>query len=260
MEGFKETRQENFEKKDFIVAIFGGGSESTDSDKLAMADANKLATSIIESGFSVATGGYNTGTMRVASEAAAEKLAEQGVGDTTSQIKAFPLTKNFKNKGQEVPEVENAEIVRSRSLPKRLDHLINEPSAYIVLNGNIGTTVELLTALHSEMLNAMKTGEKFKKPIIIVDESLKHVDTLAALVNKDHRLQNTSVFEDCFVVNDLEKSLEVVESILNSYYEKTQGYQNFSRIAAEKGSSDQRYYKLSTFLKQRDSFESGGGI
>lgn len=206
----------------FRVAIFGTGGDKSASDKQAVEQAKTLAQKIIEDGFSLATGGHDTGIMKAATETAAEKAKELGRRPTEA-IKGFPLTKTYGN----LPEVREAGITRSASLTTRLRHLIDGSSAFVVLGGKIGTVVELLTALHSENVRRLAKQKPARRPLLIIDPSLEHLDTLNLLVGRDEKLKKREVLEDIYYLAGQTGWEEKANHILELYYRQSLG-QNLS--------------------------------
>lgn len=202
----------------FRVAIFGTGSEKTGDDKTAMENSRKIAEKAIEDGFSISTGGYDSGVMKAASEAAAEKAKELG-RKTENLIKGF----TFSEKYPEKPVVKNAEIKRSESLMERLKHLIDKSKAFIVLGGKFGTIVELITTIHSENVQQMQKEKPVSRPIIIIDPSLEHLDTLNSLVERDQKLQKMEALKHTYFLAGNKNWEEKTNNILELYYKQTLG-------------------------------------
>lgn len=218
-----EQKQESLDspekRADFRVAIFGTGSESTKEDKLAISNAKEIAREAIEYGFSISTGGYDVGVMKAASEAAADKLYQLGENDLEKRIKGFTLETKY----TESPAVKNAEIKQAKSLIDRLEHLIDESKAFIVLGGRFGTIVELITAIHSENVQRMSKEKSPAKPIIIIDPSFEHLDMLNMLVDRDEKLHNSEVLKDMYFISDDENWQKRANDVLEIYYKQSIG-------------------------------------
>lgn len=205
------------ERAAFRVAIFGVGSESAEEDKLTMENARRIASKAIDDGFSIATGGYNIGVMRAATEAASEKLRKTGIENTGSRIKGFALAEKY----TETPVVSHAEVKRSESLTERLQHLVDESRAFIVMGGNFGTFVELMMAIHSENVQRMPKRQASPKPIIIIDPGFELSNTLNFLVDRDKKLQNMETLKHIYFIAGFKNWEEKANQILEIYYKQT---------------------------------------
>jgi predicted Rossmann-fold nucleotide-binding protein len=202
----------------FRIAIFGTGSESTKEDQMAIENSKKIAEKAIENGFSISTGGYDSGVMKAASEAAAEKAKKLG-RKTEDLIKGFIFSKKYPEK----PVVKNAEIKRSKSLTERLKHLIDESKAFVVLGGKIGTVVELITTIQSENVQQIQKEKSLSRPIIIIDPSFEHLDTLNFLVDRDKKLQKTEALKHTYFLAGGKNWEEKANHILELYYKQSLG-------------------------------------
>jgi predicted Rossmann-fold nucleotide-binding protein len=245
---FKDTPER---RVNFRITIFGTGSEKTVNDKAAIKTASNIAPKIVEQGFSLATGGYG-GVMKAASESGAVKAKELGF-NPNERILAFPLKEDENLKGQEVTE---ADIVRSETLPKRLVHLIDESSGgYIIIGGGYGTTVEMLTVLETRRINAKLNPEITARPIVIIDESLKHTDLLTRLARKEKKLQGSETLDQTYILGNEPQAVDVASQIMEAYYQKSIGLE----IPDELNDELSRY-NLGKFLKNQEEFNEGGGI
>lgn len=220
---FKEKSA--FEKKsDFRVAIFGSGSESSEDDKQAMNYAKEISGSLIEQGFSIATGGYDNGVMKAANEGALEKInSKENLGDEKELIKHFPFSKEATETGVFGKSINDGEVTDSNSLTERLGHLINESNAFVVTAGKFGTIIELLVAIHSQNLNGLVENENTNKPIIVVDSSFSHLGTLVALVDSDPKLLKMHGIKDLYFSGGDEDWEKTTSEIIEKYYKQAAG-------------------------------------
>lgn len=221
----------------FRVAIFGTGSEQSETDLQAMAYAKKLAEQIIKSGFSISTGGYDKGVMKSATDSAHETADKIGIDDPKKLINAFPLTENI-NAGK---KVKGAEINESSTLIERLKHLVDESKAFVVLGGKLGTVVELITAIHSETIQQMQKDKPAPRPIIIIDPELEHLNTLNQIVGNDERLLKMDGLKHTYILGGTENWLDNTNKILNLYYRQN----NNEELADE----EQEFLNQSNYLE-----------
>jgi predicted Rossmann-fold nucleotide-binding protein len=238
-------------RREFRVAIFGTGRESSDQDEEAMRNAGLVAGLAVEQGFSIATGGYNQGAMRSASEAAVKKAKELGIEDTGEVVKAYPLAEKLKGE-----TVLDAEIVRSDTLVERLEHLIDESSAFVIVGGKTGTVLELISALHSEHIQKkMREKGAAARPIIIIDPSMEHTDLLSLLAKRDKKFKSDKTLNEVYILSHTADMQGQVKEILDLYYKESRG---------EKMSEEERLkldkLSLKNFLDSQEHFAAGAGI
>ncbi len=225
----------------YKVAIFGTGSEGSIEDKVAMENARKIAERVVENGFGIVTGGYDGGVMKAASEggvAAAQKIGKE---NTAEFVKAFPLTEKYLNQAA----VQGAKITRSETLPERLEHLIDESEAFVVLGGKFGTVVELITTLHSESVRRMPQEKPSPRPIIIVDSTLQHLDTLNFMLDRDKKLQRSSALEHTYFLTGNESSSVEAKRIVEDYYQQSLG--------KELGEDERQYLAQASYRHNYDN-------
>jgi predicted Rossmann-fold nucleotide-binding protein len=247
--GGMENEREN--RRKFRVAIFGTGREGSEQDEEAMRNAGLVAGLAIEQGFSVATGGYNKGAMRSASEAAVKKAMELGIEDTSEVVKAFPLSERLKGE-----IVSGAEIVRSDMLVERLEYLINKSDAFVVVGGKIGTILELISALHSEKIQKkMRDKGSAAKPIIIIDPSMEHTDLLSLLAKRDKKFRSDKTLNEVYVLSHTPDLENQAREILDLYYKEGKGEK---MSEAERSRLDK--INLKNFLDSQEHFAAGAGI
>jgi uncharacterized protein (TIGR00725 family) len=149
------------ETEERIVTIFGG-SKCKESD-LEYSQALRVGELLVDSGFTVCTGGY-AGVMEAASRGAHER-GGRVVGITMNQFKSEPnryLT----------------EKVPSEHFYERLQRLITRSVGYIALRGGMGTVTEI-----SLVWNKLQTRVLEPRPLVllgdcwppIVDEWQRHL-------------------------------------------------------------------------------------
>jgi uncharacterized protein (TIGR00730 family) len=113
-----------------MVAVFGSGGGS---DPEGLAQARRLGASLAGAGLGVLNGGYG-GTMEAAA-AGAREVGGEAVGVTCAEF-TFRSGPNDHLTG----------VVEAPTLFARLEHLVREAAAYVVLPGGNGTLAELSLA------------------------------------------------------------------------------------------------------------------
>lgn len=209
------------QRERFRIAIFGTGSEATEQDQRAMEDARAIATVIAEQRFSIATGGYDVGVMKAASEGAAE-VVKRRQEDPKRFVRAFPMGGAMSGPMQK-PFVKDARHIPSATLNERLGYLVDESDGFVVLGGKFGTVVELVTALHSENVQQLAAEKPAERPILIIDPSFEHLDSLNMFVQRDPKLQKMAGLENTFFLAGVSGWEEKAERILDLYYRKSLG-------------------------------------
>ena len=86
-ESYSEHKEAENNPANFRVAIFGTGSEQSESDVKAIKYATESARKMIEQGYSISTGGYDKGVMKAATNSAYEAAKQNGIKDTNKIIK-----------------------------------------------------------------------------------------------------------------------------------------------------------------------------
>ena len=110
-----------------IVAVFG--SSTLTPDELAWPVAVELGERLARAGFAVMNGGY-AGAMEAVSEGAAKGGAPV-IGVTTALFNHRPANRHLSHRED------------TSSLLERLDYLVHVASAFVVLEGSVGTMAEL---------------------------------------------------------------------------------------------------------------------
>lgn len=222
-----ESAERAFEIKDsperraqFRVSIFGIGSESTARDTVTIENAKTVSENVVEKGFSIATGGYDTGVMKAANDAGVAKAKALGVAIPENRVKAFPLSEDIQ---VPVGVVQDADIQRAESLSERLQFLIDYSHAFVVLGGRFGSVVELLTTLESERIRQFSREKPADRPVIVIDPSFEHLHTLVSLADKDQKLQNAKPLEHTYFIAGFEGWQEKAARILEGYYQRSLG-------------------------------------
>lgn len=134
-----------------IISVFGGSMPKPDSDEYR--EAVLMGKRLAESGYAVATGGYN-GVMEAASRGAAE-AGGHVIGVTCGLLEDW-LEGTKANQWVK-------EEVKFASLSSRLYHLIKFCDGAIALGGGIGTLSEI-----SLLWSLVQTREIKPKPIVVV--------------------------------------------------------------------------------------------
>ncbi len=129
IESLERLQPRNLER--FRVSVFGSG-RVVESDPL-FAEANELARRLAEAGCDIVTGGGG-GLMHAVDQGASHGTLERTVdGD---------LPVRLVSEADEMPFVEK--VYRHRTFFSRLHHFIRLSSAFIVLPGGIGSTLEAM--------------------------------------------------------------------------------------------------------------------
>ncbi len=129
IESLERLQPRNLER--FRVSVFGSG-RIVESDPL-FAEANDLARRLAEAGCDIVTGGGG-GLMQAVDQGASHGTLERAV-DGDLPIRLVSET-------DEIPFVEK--VYRHRTFFSRLHHFIRLSSAFIVLPGGIGSTLEAM--------------------------------------------------------------------------------------------------------------------
>jgi predicted Rossmann-fold nucleotide-binding protein len=237
----------------FRVSIFGTSGNSGEQGEIAASLAERLAKDIVVSGgHKVVNGGGAEGVMGGASQGAKE--AAQNLGREDLFPEGIVIGDSFGKTS------EDAKIEKTDSLNKRLKRLIDDSKACVVLYGKMGTAQELLDSMIYSAVESM-SGEE-KKPVIIADQSLEHLDLLAFLSKADKK-RFPKFAENTFVVSSSDAGLEEtnkrisadINFIIEASYKQSLG-QELSEQEKEKLVS----LSLNNFIKATDNFEQGGGI
>ena len=133
-----------------IISVFGSHAPEPGSHDYEIA--REMGKRLAQSGFSVATGGYE-GTMAAVSQGAAE-VGGHVIGVTSRQVE---LTRST---------ILNAWVkqeIRYQTLIDRVVHLVSQNSGMIVLPGGIGTLSEMALAWSLIQVEEIST-----RPLIIV--------------------------------------------------------------------------------------------
>lgn len=241
------------EKETFTVAIFGTSSESTEAEKNATKDTREIAEMLIKDGFDIATGGYG-GVMKAAIESGQKTMTDLKIQGT---IKSYPIESD----GLRKFETTGTTVLRSTGLPERLTHLISESDAYIVLNGGLGTIVELLASIESTRIdrtvNEIDNKHHTIKPILIIDPTLKHSDLLSSLVKQEKKLQNPETLDHIYFIGQANNKTETIEKVLNLYKEN---YETENEILARQEAEGLKKYTFKNFTFNQQNFIDGAGI
>lgn len=181
------------------ISVFGSGSEGKKYQK-TLHYAKEVARSLmLLSGFKLATGGINTGAMRVVAKEAMRIVRKEKRKDLIPEAVAPKgLARWGRTPGK--TQVEKKD--------ERTKRLVDESEGYVVLNGSFGTDAELDYALRDE------TRAVLHKPIVILDESGQHLRLIKRKVRKGTVTEG--MLEDVYVA----KSPEEAQFVLELYYRK----------------------------------------
>lgn len=183
----------------FHVSIFGSGSEEKKYTQTLHTAGEVARTLMLQSGFRLVTGGINTGIMRVVAREAMKIARKEKRRDLIPKAVApRGLPRWSRTPGKTEVEKEN----------ERTERLVNESDGYVVLNGSFGTRGELDYALCDD------ERARAHKPVIILDESGRHVRFTQRLLNRG--LVTLEMLEDVYVV----RTPQEAQMILELYYRK----------------------------------------
>lgn len=129
-----------------LVAVFGSGGGSEEED---LARARRLGACLARAGFGVLNGGYG-GTMEAAA-AGAREAGGEAIGITCSEF-------TFRTG----PNEHLTDVVEAPTLFARLEHLVREAAAYVVLPGGNGTLAELALAWE-----CVRKGLVDRRPLVV---------------------------------------------------------------------------------------------
>ena len=214
-----------------------------------MRNGSQTVRATIKRGFGAAAGGYG-GAMKAVNNAAVQTAQEMGF-DPEKMVKAF----TFDAEKLIAAEVEGSQVVRSKSIPQRLTHLIDESSAFVVLGGGQGTVVEEFVALEAENQAKRIEARHQPRPIIIIDPSLKHTDLLGSQAGKEPKMKSPEVLGNVYVLNNEAEAAELAARIVELYYLQSLGIQVDPDVKSELDR-----YSFGQFLEHQQKFEGGGGI
>jgi len=219
----------------FHISIFGTGGEKTPEDQAAVQHAEQLARDVVGRGFSIATGGFDVGVMKAATRAAVEEGKKRG--------RTEAVAKGFTVEGIELLPAPGAEIVKSKTLIERFGHLIDESQAYVVLGGRFGTIGEMIAAIDAELVRMMPKEKPKPRPIIIVDSTGEHLDTLLATLEKDPRMREAEVLRYTYYFAGVKGWDEYTGRIIELYYKQSLGktLSEDERALLEKANLKTRY-------------------
>ncbi len=152
---------EQYLKTQTVVSILGG----TKSEK----SAELIGHDVAESGFSIRTGGYATGSMKGGLLGGGEgaiddpELRQKIEGVTSADFKPYDLATKGKNITTEVAD----------DSYERLRSLIRKSDILVITEGSIGTDLEIYAAFGFELELEIAKNGKGEKPLIIVGQALK---------------------------------------------------------------------------------------
>lgn len=184
------------------ISVFGSGSEGK-KYRRTLKYAKEVARSLmLLSGFKLATGGINTGVMRVVAHEAMRIVRKEKRKDLIPEAVAPKgLARWSRTPGKTQAEKKD----------ERTKRLVDESEGYVVLNGSFGTDAELDYALRDE------TRAALHKPIVILDESDQHLHLIKRKIRKGTVTEE--MLEDVYVA----KSPEEAQFVLELYYRKRYG-------------------------------------
>lgn len=132
------------------IAVYGSSAVQTHEQDYI--DAYQVGKALAQAGYTVMTGGYG-GVMEATSKGASEGNGHV-IGVTTPAIEAF---RNDETR----PNQWISEEIRYESLRERVEHLVMQADAYVVMPGGLGTLHELST-----VWELVRVGDITNRPII----------------------------------------------------------------------------------------------
>jgi len=184
------------------IAVFGSGSKEKKYRRTLRVAKEVARALMLESGFRLVTGGINTGIMHVVAHEAMKIAREAKRRDLIPKgIAPKGLPRWSRTPGKIEVEKDN----------KRTGRLVNESDGYVVFNGSFGTQAELDYALCDD------TRAALHKPVVILDESGRHVQFTQRLLNRG--LVTLDMLHDVYVVTTPAEA----HLVLELYYRKRYG-------------------------------------
>lgn len=171
-----------------VVTIFGSSSSKPDGDTYKMAF--KLGSLLAQAGFTVCNGGYS-GIMEASSRGAKESGGKT-IGITTEAFKQRSTSPWI---GQEI---------KTNDYIERLDKLIKNADAFVVLKGGIGTLSEL------SLVWCLNVIGEIRKPIILIGDSWKKaIEKMQKYVMIDYK-----EIQEFTIVDTPESAVEILKRLI----------------------------------------------
>lgn len=224
--------EELYERAKLNIAILGGdrGTE----------EAEELGYGLTKGWFSVATGGYETGTMGRALKGADRAIAELQKDDPEAVKHILPIARGItvdKLNRKNIPTAEGPHITQEvredeHALYERLARLTQDSSIAIVLAGDRGTEVEVGALMHFEENIPGKLGD-IQKPVIFVGHYFENFlrERYSGLLKN-----NSSIF----MVETTAEAKKLVENL----FQKTQ-------IQKKSGGDPEKVREIETFIESK---------
>lgn len=135
-----------------VIAVFGSARPKEGNETYQMS--YEVGRALAEANFISMTGGF-AGVMEAVSRGAAENGGE-----------AYGITvEDLGSVGETITNQWVTKEVRYPNLRERIQHLVDEADAYVVMPGGIGTLQELI-----EVWQYMRLGDIPRKPIVIYSD------------------------------------------------------------------------------------------
>lgn len=200
--------KDKFAKVKYRISVLGGSKPEK--------QAEELGHELTKNWFSIATGGYNSGTMKAALEGADKAIKEMREDPQNKEALSLfnpviqgitaerfaPIEKA--TKGENI----QTEIAEGKyDVYLRLGKLIEDSKISIILSGETGTEVEVMTNLHFDKKMKAMFGIPSKPVIFIGDD----YDNLL-----ENKFKNVIRDSNCvYKVKDVNEAIELVQKIFH---------------------------------------------
>lgn len=178
------------------IAVYG--SSAVQAHEQDYIDSYHVGKALAQAGYAVMSGGYG-GVMEAVSKGASD-VAGHVIGVTTPIIEAY---RNDETR----PNQWITEEIRYDSLRERVEHLVMQADAYVVMPGGLGTLHELST-----VWELVRVGDLNNRPIICYG-AFWH-DTLITL--RDNAYVRPNAWEVLQFVNTVEEMVTTLQQDLIS--------------------------------------------
>lgn len=155
---------DRFVRAKTVISILGGDAFE--------AGARTVGQTVAQAGFSVRTGGYDTGAMRGGLVGAAAAVAKDPNVDVRPMIEGV-VTAQEPYPTTEVTDDPNVKIVVAADPYERLKILVRDADILVIGEGSVGTLTEILSAFGIEVGREIAHTGTSQKPIVFVGSHVK---------------------------------------------------------------------------------------
>lgn len=202
----------------YPISVLGGNQSEE--------DARKLGKQLTKQWFSVRTGGYPFGTMKGALEGSDEALKEmeEEIKEAEKNAVAVPrplgiVAERFNPENSTVGKYIETEVAEGKyDIYNRLGKLIEDSRISVVLPGETGTEVEIMSNLHFDKKLKSKT-DLMQNPVIFVGNTYDNL-----LKEKFKDLTNSSSY--IFKVNNVAEAAILADNLFEESYHKKNNQDN----------------------------------